>query len=198
MLCVTKKDEVISVCVNMHLKRKYWQYWCQYYTSNRHMIIHRLFFLYIFFSHQSVHILINDKHEIKLEMVIYVIRILYLCIFHWYLSQRVDIIVRESMRNTCSEAQTVYRRWMLLMRLNDWSDTSCLVLFVFKTTNDEWEWIWHSPATAWFMIDFHSYTGMSNSFYTYSSLCFQWAGSANLPFPTVLRTLTTHLICQIS
>lgn len=182
----------------MHLKRKYWQYWCQYYTSNRHMIIHRLFFLYIFFSHQSVHILINDKHEIKLEMVIYVIRILYLCIFHWYLSQRVDIIVRESMRNTCSEAQTVYRRWMLLMRLNDWSDTSCLVLFVFKTTNDEWEWIWHSPATAWFMIDFHSYTGMSNSFYTYSSLCFQWAGSVNLPFPTVLRTLTTHLICQIS
>lgn len=30
-------------------------------------------------------------------MVIYVIRILYLCIFHWYLSQRVDIIVRETL-----------------------------------------------------------------------------------------------------
>lgn len=47
-------------------------------------IIHRLFFLYIFLSrghrdshHVSVHILFNDKHEIKLEMVINVIRILY-------------------------------------------------------------------------------------------------------------------------
>lgn len=87
--------------------------------------------------------------------------------------RRVDIIVRETLWGTRVLKHRLYIEdeccWWLM--INDWSGTSCLVLFVFKTTNDEWEWIWHSTATAWFMIDFHSYTGMSNSFYTYSSLC---------------------------